>query len=712
MKQGSDNDYGKGAGCSPSRLPVRLVRLSAVLLLCVLSFFAPVPGHAQINTERVMAIGRNALYFNDYVLSIQYFNQVIRVKPWLAEPYMFRAIAKMSLEDYQGAEQDCSLALERNPFMIRAYLCRSYARLNLKMFEGAIADCEKGLEFDTENRSLMLNRSIALIYAKRYDEARQDLDELIRRSPRYLFGYMSRGQLCIEMNDTLGAADDFSRAISVDKYYAPAYASRAYVSLLRENYSDAVPDLNEAIRLDPDNEGYYVNRGIARYYTKDYRGVLSDFERVLQLNPASVMTYYNRGLILSEVGDWNKALEDFDKVLSLDPDNDMARYNRALLREQLGDLAGAEEDVTAIIGRYPRFIPAYYQRSDIRRRQGNLKGADKDYFDAWDLDNQRREIEAAGGRFTAGGEEDPDEDQGQGKTRTMSEKDIRKYNRVIVSETDAEQTARYANPIRGRVQNFNVEVEPEPLFVLTYYEQSRPLGLRRAVSLSDWLKPLAGKGIPLDDLKITNMEKTLDAGQVESHFRSIDYYSKMIAENQQQAAWFFARALDFSLVKDIDNALSDLDKALYLQPDFVLACFERATLRFRQLLFRLSEQREESAASMPDNLAGSLSFSEGTFGSDYVLVMQDYDRLAEIAPDFVYAWYNRGCIRCMQKDYRSAIEDYDKAVAISPDFAEAWFNRGITHIYLGEREEGLRDLSRAGELGMYKAYNIIKRFSE
>ena len=66
----------------------------------------------------------------------------------------------------------------------------------------------------------------------------------------------------------------------------------------------------------------------------------------------------------------------------------------------------------------------------------------------------------------------------------------------------------------------------------------------------------------------------------------------------------------------------------------------------------------------------------------------------------------------MQKDYRSAIEDYDKAVAISPDFAEAWFNRGITHIYLGEREEGLRDLSRAGELGMYKAYNIIKRFSE
>ena len=33
---------------------------------------------AQINTERVMTIARNALYFEDYVLSIQYFNQILQ----------------------------------------------------------------------------------------------------------------------------------------------------------------------------------------------------------------------------------------------------------------------------------------------------------------------------------------------------------------------------------------------------------------------------------------------------------------------------------------------------------------------------------------------------------------------------------------------------------------------------------------------------------
>lgn len=49
-----------------------------------------------------MAIGRNALYFEDYVLSIQYFNQVINAKPYLSDPYFYRGLAKINLDDFQG----------------------------------------------------------------------------------------------------------------------------------------------------------------------------------------------------------------------------------------------------------------------------------------------------------------------------------------------------------------------------------------------------------------------------------------------------------------------------------------------------------------------------------------------------------------------------------------------------------------------------------
>ena len=106
----------------------------------------PLMGWAQINTDRVMTVGRNALYFEDYVLSIQYFNQVINAKPYLADPYFFRGLAKINLDDFQGAENDCSEAIERNPFVVSAYQVRGLARIQQDNLAGAIEDYRKALD--------------------------------------------------------------------------------------------------------------------------------------------------------------------------------------------------------------------------------------------------------------------------------------------------------------------------------------------------------------------------------------------------------------------------------------------------------------------------------------------------------------------------------------------------------------------------------------
>ena len=94
------------------------------------------------------------------------------------------------------------------------------------------------------------------------------------------------------------------------------------------------------------------------------------------------------------------------------------------------------------------------------------------------------------------------------------------------------------------------------------------------------------------------------------------------------------------------------------------------------------------------------------------MVKRDLDKVIELAPDFVYAYYNRGNVLAALKDYRAAIVDYDQALALDPNLAEAYYNRGLMHIYLGNNLQGVQDLSKAGELGLYSAYNIIKRFTE
>ena len=125
-----------------------------LLYILYIGMFFPMQSAAQINADRVMTIGKNALYFEDYVLSIQYFNQVINAKPYLAEPYFYRGLAKMNLDDFQGAEADCGEALERNPYVVNAYQVRGISRIRQGNFKGAIEDYRRALKLDQENVSL------------------------------------------------------------------------------------------------------------------------------------------------------------------------------------------------------------------------------------------------------------------------------------------------------------------------------------------------------------------------------------------------------------------------------------------------------------------------------------------------------------------------------------------------------------------------------
>jgi len=47
---------------------------------------------------------------------------------------------------------------------------------------------------------------------------------------------------------------------------------------------------------------------------------------------------------------------------------------------------------------------------------------------------------------------------------------------------------------------------------------------------------------------------------------------------------------------------------------------------------------------------------------------------------------------------------------IDKNIPEAYYNRGLSFIYSGKKDLGIKDLSKAGELGLYTAYNVIKKY--
>ncbi|MCQ2194021.1 MAG: tetratricopeptide repeat protein [Paludibacteraceae bacterium] len=666
--------------------------LALFILLTILSFGN---GYSQLNTNRILAIGQNALYFEDYVLSIQYFNQVIRVKPHLADPYFLRAVAKINLEDYQGSEDDCTLALERNPFMINAYECRGIARINQKKYTEAQEDFAQGLKFDPGNRRLMLYSGIAFMQEENYGKAIETLSSTIQKNPKFVDAYLNRGQAYLANKDTTASLADFEKALSLDKYRADCYAARGIVRYTRGEYKAALDDYNEAIRMKPDRPGYYINRGLIRYHLNDLKGTLNDYDNVIQLDPNNSMAYYNRGLLRNEIGDKNRALEDFDRVLEFNPDDYIALYNRALIETELGESNRAIADINKVLKEYPDFYPLYYCRAEAKEKKGDKKGAQLDYNQAMLMERDR---------WKQQGQHQEEKEKGkEKKTRTKSDKSIKNFNRLVIADKeDEERRISFKSETRGKVQNINFNIDIEPLFHLSYYIKDNEMK-KTNYFVQEITEINAKRQLP-KKIQIGNHDTQLSKEQIVEHFHAIEEKTMSIEKNSHYIL-YLSRAIDFEMIQDYQSAIEDYGKAIDANPSSWIAYFNRANIRHKKMEYEASLEDEIKSEKEKE-------LSQSSSQLIYGLMLNDYDQVTTLAPRLPFGWYNKANILSEQKDFRNAMANYTKAIELDKDFAEAYFNRGLVHILVGESREGIADLSKAGELGIYSAYNIIKRYNK
>ena len=644
-----------------------------ILVLCPLSFVL-IPAQAQLNTDRITAIGRNALYFEDYVLSIQYFNQVIQLKPYLAEPYFYRAIAKIQLEDYMGALRDCNAAIERNPFSPGIYYARGYIYRQLNELQKAEADYTEALRFSPENRTYMLLRADTRAAMKRYDEALEDIEQMLRREPQSAAVWGEKGHICILKKDTLAALDAFEHGAKYDKNNPAVWSALGVTNLMLEHEDDAYVQLTQAINLGSKWAGDYINRGVIHYRRNNYRGALSDYDQAVKLAPREADCYYNRGVMRQEVGDYNRALEDLNTAINLAPERTEMRYQRGLVEMQLKQWKAVVTDMNALIERYPYFLPAYYLAAQAKTRQGDSRGAYQYRQKAYDLEQRKDEIQARQAS-------QPNTDLLIADAQPQK-KDYRKEFSTATAQNQTEipdEEQKYDSQTRGTVQKRYQDVVNELNVVLNYYSQD--LSLRRTNYYHPTVDQLNKQEMLPAILKFTSQELTLTAEMVDYHFANINRLT-MLTDEAPSAVLYLARAMEFAIIKDYASAVDDCTKALLLSDRDLepIIVFCRANWRYR-----MAE-------------------------SDYELILRDYEQVIRLQPDFDFALYNKANILCAQHEYQEAVKYYTKAIAIDGDFAEAYFNRGLTYIYIGENEKGLADLSKAGELGIYQAYNLITRF--
>ena len=712
-----------------------------------------------------MSIGQNALYFEDYVLSIQYFNQVIKIKPYLPEPYMYRAMAKINLGDYLGSEQDCNEAIKLNPFIPYAYYTRGFARKNLEKYPDAIHDFTKALEFDPDNSGYLANRIEARERNMDYKGAIDDLkyfkklnpkakgieyeigrimladndtagaEEMVRRNIEIdstmelsykLLAHikekkndisgaienlkvlkkinsraenvdMEMGRLYLALNDTASALTAFKNSIETEPGKPYAYGIRAFIRMVRNDDKGAHEDYSKAIENGSEYVGDFINRGILNVKRYNFNQALNDYNYAILLDRSNSLAYYNRALLRNNLGDKNNALTDLHRVLEMDPNNYEALLQKAHLALDLGMLDESISDFETILKNYKYFAPAYYALADAYQKKGDKRTSsyykslvfeivnNKDYY------KKKQQLEPKNQMVKVSTAE---------SVVTQSENLADKLS--AQSEDKFKKTA-YSDKLRGKVQENYAELTYIKNADLTFEDVDSVLTSTNR--FHDLILDFNRQNKYTGKLKIAVNSKIISAGNVQSHFEQIDKLSAAILQNSSDADLYFARAVEFETVQDYSSSLEDLNKAIALNDQFTLAYFMRGNVRIKMMEFDVNattENKEEANSS-------ALMNSEEKNRIHRLNVLEDYDKVIALNPDFTFVYYNKANFLASQKDYRASIIHYSKAIEQDSYFSEAYFGRGLSYVFLNEEEPAKQDLSKAGELGIYRAYNLLNR---
>lgn len=665
-----------------------------VKLLCATALSAAAaPASAQVNAEQMVRVGQNALYFEDYVLSIQYFNRAIQAKPYLAQPYFLRAIAKLNLEDYRGAEVDAAAAIERNPFIADAYEVRGVARQNLGSVRGAIEDYDKALSLAPRSRAILFNKALAQQDLEMADSADATFSLLLSAYPRFENGYIGRARLRLELlADTVGASADIEKALELDKNAANAYLLRAAINQDKPEIAEA--DISEAIKLLPREAGLYVNRAYLRYHLDDFGGAMADYDYAVTLDPLNMAAVYNRGLLRMESRDNDRAIEDFSRVLEADPDDYRALYNRALLYREKHDFDRALADINRLTEGMPDIPEPLYLRSDILRQKGNMAQAERDYNRALALAKSLTEKEDLADKPVSGNAASGKADNRQ--PDFSDEAVSRRFASLRKAENEIDLDREFNNKsIRGRVQDHDTRIETEPMFVLSFY--SSPTELRQNTAYMREIEQINDTRVLSAALQLLPNPPVSDEETANRHFRSIERSTQFLATHQPRAIDYFSRAMDYYTVRDYQQAVADLTSAISLTPDFALAYFARGIARYN-----LRQSGGSENLGMPHGTPADTR-------AELREMLADFDTAAKLSPESPYPSYNKGVALASAGDYTAALACFNKALELKPDFGEAYYNRGCVYFQLGNSERGSADLSKAGELGVVPSYNLLKR---
>lgn len=167
----------------------------------------------------------------------------------------------------QNKIEKCDEILGKNQNDFATYYRRGKLKIKLQDYSGAIEDLTNAINKSPKKSNV-------------YEDD----------TPDY---YYERAQAKTELKDYLGAIDDYTTAIDKDKIGdCRYYQHRGNVKIKLKNYKEAIDDLTEAIKITHFNdEELYLQRAMAKREIYDFKGASDDYNSAVDVGESYFVDY-------------------------------------------------------------------------------------------------------------------------------------------------------------------------------------------------------------------------------------------------------------------------------------------------------------------------------------------------------------------------------------------------------------------------------------
>ena len=167
------------------------------------------------------------------------------------------------------------------------------------------------------------------------------------------------------------------------------------------------------------------------------------------------------------------------------------------------------------------------------------------------------------------------------------------------------------------------------------------------------------------------------------------------------ASEWYDRAYAFGERKCYEEAISNYDKAISVDPSYYKAWYVRGRMLFNLKRFSEAVVSFDNAVSVKPDLSGAW-FQRGKAFVElhrYDEAIRSYKQALLFEPDLPEVWLCLGLALTVHYKYRDALKSYDQALTIRPDYGEAWYSKACCHALEGNNVLAIDSLRRASTQG-------------